>query len=337
MPALKQMDLDAFTQAHRSQWQRLGQLAALRRPSGAEIDELVEGFQSGATDLSALRTGYGETAESTHLSVRLARARLRLTGARANIVEVLGRFFVLQLPAALYRVRWWTAAAAAFTVIVAALTAWWVLANPAVLSYLGTESQLEQYATEDFVNYYSEYSETAFGARVFTNNAWIAAQCIAFGVTGFWVPYVLLQNAVGLGQTAAIMAHLDHLDVFFLWIAPHGLLELTMVFVAAGAGLKLFWAWIVPGPRSRLQALAEEGRSLITVAVGTTIFLFVSGFIEGFITRQPWPWPVKIGIGALALASYCLYAFWLGRRAALAGERGDLVAFERGARTISAD
>ncbi|GGA65139.1 membrane protein [Pseudoclavibacter endophyticus] len=331
------MDLDAFTTAKRGEWDRLRDLARRGGLSGAEADELIARYQSGATDLSALRTMYGETPEADYLSVGLSRARLRFTGAAANIVDVLVRYFTLQLPAALYRVRWWTLAAAVFTILAGMLTAVWVLSNPTVLAYLGSESQLDQYVNEDFVNYYSEYSETAFAARVFTNNAWIAAQCIAFGITGLWVPYVLLQNAIGLGQSAAIFTSYDQLDVFFLWIAPHGLLELTMVFVAAGAGFKLFWTWVVPGARTRGRAIAEEGRRLFVVAIGTTIFLFISGVIEGFVTRQDWPWAIKIGIGALALGLYLVYALWLGGRAAKAGETGDLVRFEAGATTVTAD
>ncbi|MGO2112639.1 MAG: stage II sporulation protein M, partial [Pseudoclavibacter sp.] len=267
----------------------------------------------------------------------LSRARLRFTGATANIVDVVVRYFTLQLPAALYAVRWWTLAAAIFTIVTATLSAVWVLSDPVILSYMGSESQLEQYVGEDFINYYSEYSETAFAARVFTNNAWIAAQCIAFGITGLWVPYILLQNAIGLGQSAAIFASHDQLHVFFLWIAPHGLLELTMVFVAAGAGFKLFWTWVVPGARTRMRAIGDEGRRLFVVAIGATIFLFISGVIEGFVTRQDWPWVIKIGIGTLALALYLVYALWVGGRAAKAGETGDLVRFEAGATTVTAD
>ena len=42
--------------------------------------------------------------------------------------------------------------------------------------------------------------------------------------------------------------------LFFGLILPHGLLELTCLFVAAGVGLRLFWAWVSPGPRTRVRA-----------------------------------------------------------------------------------
>ena len=45
-------------------------------------------------------------------------------------------------------------------------------------------------------------------------------------------------------------------DVFYGLLLPHGLLELTIIFVASGAGLRLGWSWIASGLRTRPQALA---------------------------------------------------------------------------------
>lgn len=330
------MDLDALSRTKRPAWDRLAELGSSNSLTGREADELIAQYQAGAGDLATIQTVYGATREGEVLSQRLSRARNRFTGAPAGMLVGLLRFFGQHLPAALYRVRWWTLGAAIFTIIAATLIYFWASSNPAILTYYASEAQLEHYQG-DFIDYYSEYSESSFAARVFTNNAWIAAQCILFGVTGFMVPYVLLQNANGLGTSAAVLGRYEHLDVFFLWIMPHGLLELTMVFVAAGAGLKLFWSWIVPGARTRLEALAEEGRAIGIVAIGTTIFLFISGLIEGYVTRQDWPWAVKIGIGVLALTLYLMYALYLGRKVARTGERGDLIEFEAGARRIAQD
>jgi uncharacterized membrane protein SpoIIM required for sporulation len=156
-------------------------------------------------------------------------------------------------------------------------------------------------------------------------------------ITGLFVPYIIMQNAQGLGITSAVMFHYGHGDIFFLYIMPHGLLELTAIFVAAAAGLRIFWAWIAPGARTRGQALAEDGRALFTVVIGLVVVLLVSGIIEGFVTPQPWPWPVKIGIGVLALGAFLSYMLYFGRRAVRAGETGDLGEFETGAKRIVAD
>ncbi|GEP27780.1 stage II sporulation protein M [Cryobacterium levicorallinum] len=328
------MDLDAYTAAHRADWDRLTELGASRRLTGTQADELIERYQAGATQLSAIKSTAGSTLEGDRLSVGLSRARLRFTGVSANVLAQIPRFFLAQLPAALYRLRWLTLAVAVVTFAVAALYAVWAFNDPQVLANLGTDAQLAQIANEDFVGYYSANPAASFTGLVWTNNAWIAAQCIAFGIVGVYVPFIILQNAMNLGTTAAVMFAYDKGDVFFLYIAPHGLLELTAIFVAAAGGLLIFWAWIAPGARTRGQALAEDGRALFTVAIGLAFVLLVSGIIEGFVTSQPWPWPVKIGIGAVALGAFLAYMIVVGGRAFRAGETGDLGEFEAGSTRI---
>ncbi|WP_194397816.1 stage II sporulation protein M [Microbacterium atlanticum] len=330
------MDLDALTAARRQEWARLDELSRVRRLSGAEVDELVTRYRAASADLADAKTSAGRSIQSDHVSTMLGRARLKLTGAPENVMRQIPRFFALQLPAALYRVRWATLAIAAGFVLVVAVVALWVSQDPALLASLGSRAQLEQYAESDFTEYYSENPAAVFAGTVWTNNAWIAAQCVLFGITGVWPVMVLVQNAVGVGTAAAVMTAFDRADVFVLFILPHGLLELTCIFVAAAAGLQIFWAWVAPGPRSRGEALAAAGRSLATIAIGLVIALGLSGLIEGFVTAQPWPWPVKIGIGAAALGVFLVYMLVVGRRAHRLGETGDLTEYETGTPTLTA-
>lgn len=330
------MDLDAYSAAHREEWDRLARLGSQRRFTGSEADELIDSYQSGASQLSAIKTTAGQSVQGDRLSLWLSRARLRFTGASANVLSQLPRFFAAQLPAALYRIRWLCLAVTAASLLIGLLYAWWAIENPQVLATMGSTAELERYAKEDFVAYYSDNPGTSFTGFVWTNNAWLAAQCIAFGIVGVYAPYLLFTNAQNLGLTAAIMAEFDRLDVFFLYIAPHGQLELYSIFVAGATGMRIFWAWIAPGARTRGQSLAEQGRAFFTVVVGLILALLVSGLIEGFITRQDWPWVIKIGIGTVALATFLLYQWVVGRRAALAGETGDLDEFEAGARQLVA-
>lgn len=336
MGTVNQMDLDALTAARREEWARLEQLSRTRHLNGAEVDELVTRYRAASADLADIKTSAGRTPHGDHVSTMLARARLRLTGVPENVLRQIPRFFALQLPAALYRVRWTTLVIALGFVGVASLVALWVSGDPALVAALGPAAQLEDYAENQFTDYYSDNPAAVFAGTVWTNNAWIAAQCVLFGVTGFWPVMVLVQNAVGVGTAAAIMLAYDRGDVFLQFILPHGLLELTCIFVAGAAGLQIFWAWVAPGTRSRADALAAAGRSLATVAIGLVLALGLSGLVEGFITRQPWPPIIKIGIGALALGIFLFYMLFVGRRAVRRGETGDVTEYEAGTSTLVA-
>ncbi|MDQ1564122.1 MAG: hypothetical protein QOI14_1073 [Actinomycetota bacterium] len=336
MASSKQMDIDALTTARREDWQRLAALAQQGKLSGPEADELIQRYQAGASDLSAIRTTVGQTGHGDGLSLSLSRARLRFTGTSTNVLEQLPRFFANQLPAALYRIRWLTLAVTAACALIAVISGLYFNANPQLLLHLGTAAELRKYASQEFVGYYSAHSTGAFAGQVWTNNAWIAAQAILTGITGIYPATILIQNSISLGQAGAIMNQYGRIDHFWLYIAPHGQLELYSIFTAGAAGLMLFWAWVAPGRRTRIQALAQDGRALFTIVVGLIISLAVSGTIEGFVTRQPWPWPIKIAIGTVALLAFLSYQWIIGRRATRGGETGDLEEFEGGAREIVA-
>ena len=114
------------------------------------------------------------------------------------------------------------------------------------------------------------------------NNSWVAAQCIAFAVLlGLPIPYVLFQNAANLGVVAGLMFDAGKADIFLGLLTPHGLLEMTAVFLAGAVGMRLGWSVVSPGNRPRGQVLAEQGRAVVAVAVGLVGVLLVAGADRG--------------------------------------------------------
>jgi uncharacterized membrane protein SpoIIM required for sporulation len=328
--------MDAFSAVNGDKWSRLHELAHKRRLSGEEADELLRLSHATSAHLSFIRSVAPEGGRSASLSATLVQARTRFTGARSNFMTDLARFFVAALPAALYRLRWLTVACGAAFIVVGAAYAVWIGTSPEALRSVASDAAVRQYVEEDFIDYYSENPAASFAGAVWTNNAWISAQAVALGITGIWVPMILFSNAQAVGIAAGIFAAVGKQDVFFSYILPHGLMELTAVFIAGAAGLRIFWAMVSPGPRTRGRAVADEGRSLITVALGLVLVLFISGLVEGFVTPSPLPVWAKISIGAAVLAAYWIYVLVWGRRAHDAGERGDLGAGDAGYTEIAA-
>lgn len=320
------VDADAFVLAHQASWKRLDHLVKRRRRlTGAEVDELVDLYQRVSTHLSMARSASTDSVLVARLSALVARARSAVTGAHAPLRSEFIRFWTVSFPVVAYRAwRWWLVTAAVFFGV-AFLIALWVAGSPDVRSALGTPVELDQLVNHDFASYYSENPAASFALRVWTNNAWIAAQCIAFAVLlGIPIPWVLFQNAANLGLTAGLMAHAGKLDILFGLLTPHGLLELTAVFLAGAAGMRLGWTVIAPGDRPRAQALAEQGRAVVSVAIGLVVVLLVCGLIEAVVTPSPLPTVVRVGIGVLVEILFLGYVIHFGRRAVRAGETGDM-------------
>lgn len=320
------MDLDAYVLTHGHDWARLDELTGRGKLTGAESDELVERYQQVATHLSVIRTSAPDGALIAHLSSLLARARIRLVGTRVTSWRGVLTFFTERFPAALYRLRWWWLGCLAANVVVTGVIMLWLLGHPTVEQSLLSPDEVDQLVNNDFEGYYSEYAASHFAAQVWINNAWVSAQAIALGILGLPVVAVLFNNILNLAIIGSVMIRNDRGELFWGLILPHGLLELTAVFVAGGVGIRLFWSWVEPGGRPRSRSLAREGRTAVTVALGLVVVLAISGAIEGFVTPSSLPTWARVGIGVLAEAVFFAYVFVLGRRAVQRGHTGDLSA-----------
>jgi uncharacterized membrane protein SpoIIM required for sporulation len=320
------VDVDAYVAAHQADWARLDDLVRRRRRlTGDEVDELVTLYQRTATHLSALRSAGHDPALTARLSSRVAHARTAVTGSHAPAWATVTRFAVVSFPAMAYRARWWWAATAGGSVLVAVLLGWWVARSTAVQAALLPGAAVRDLVNQQFQHYYSQYAATSFAAKVWTNNVSVAAESLIFGVLlGLPTLLVLFQNAANGGVEGGLMIAHGKGGLFFSLILPHGLLELSAVFLAAATGLRLGWCIIDPGPRPRGQALAEEGRSSLTIALGLIVVLLVSGVIEAFVTPSPLPSWARIGIGVIVEAAFLSYVIVLGRRATAAGRTPDM-------------
>ena len=318
------VDTDAFISVHSPQWERLAELTRTRRLDAEGIDELVSLYQATATHLSTVRSTNPDPALTARLSLLVHRARLRITGARTPLWKHARSFFWEDLPGALFQARWAVALAAAIFLGATVVCGLYFGLDPVARGLVLPEAAQRSLAQRDFVEYYFQGDASGFAANVWTNNAWITVQAVVLGVTGFWPVMMLLQNGLNVGLMAGVMGAYGGLGTFFVYILPHGLLELSCVVVGAGAGLRTFWAWIRPGELPRLWALSRAARSLVTVAIGLVPVLLVSGFIEAFVTPSGLSPAVRIAIGALAWLAFLAFMLVRGRQVHRCGITGDL-------------
>lgn len=271
---------------------------------------------------------------TARLTQLVARARATVTGTRRASWRDATRFLTAGFPAAVYRSRNWWIPTAVLSTLLAAVIGWWIGAHPEVQSAIAAPEDLRRMTSPggEYETYYSSHPAASFAAQVWTNNAQAAAMCLVLGaflcIPVIWILFI---NVLNLGVGIGLMSSAYYFDTFLGLILPHGLLELTAVFVAAGTGLRLGWTVIDPGPMSRSSALAQQGRAAIGMAIGLALVLFVSGLIEGFVTPSGLPTWGRITIGIVAEAAFLAYVYILGGRAARAGDGGDVDPTERSA------
>lgn len=324
------MDLDAYVTEHGGEWRRLEQLSARRKLSAEEADELIALYQRTATHLSVIRSRSPDPALVARLSRMVLAGRSAITGAQPGSWRAVGRFFTTTFPLEVYRARQWWIWTALVNVFLAGVIITYVATHPAVERLFYTEDEIDQLVNSEFAGYYTRYQAQNFAFQVWTNNAFLTGLCLAAGVLIVPTLIVLAGNVLNVGLIGGIMVGHGRADVFFGLLLPHGLLELTILFIGAGVGLRVGWSWIAPGQfRTRGRALAETGRSAMVVALGLACGLFVSGLLEAFVTPSGWPTVIRLGLGVVVWGGFLTYTLGLGARAARAGESADVDAAMR--------
>jgi uncharacterized membrane protein SpoIIM required for sporulation len=308
------VDLDAFVAEHEAEWRRLQVLSRRRRLSARDADELVVLYQRAATHLSAVRSRLPDPSLVARLSQLVLTARAALTGGRSFSWRTVGRFFTHGFPLVLYRARRWWITTALLCLGFAAVVGFWFATHPQQLSLLMSDAAAQRIVDDEFERYYSEYYSPNFAAQVWTNNAWVAAQAFAGGVFLLPALFVLFSNSLSLGLMGGLMVSNGRADIFFGLIAPHGLLELTAIFIAAGLGLRIGWAGIAPGRElSRGAALARAARTGMLGTLGLVVVFLVAASLEAFVTPSPLPLLAKDAIGAVVWLLFLAYIWIRGR------------------------
>jgi uncharacterized membrane protein SpoIIM required for sporulation len=77
---------------------------------------------------------------------------------------------------------------------------------------------------------------------------------------------------------------------------------LSAICIAGGGGLLIAKGILLPGERTRKDALVANGRRAINLVAASTLFLLVAGTLEGLVSPRVWPMTWKLTIsGATAL------------------------------------
>jgi uncharacterized membrane protein SpoIIM required for sporulation len=326
------VDLDRFVALHQPMWLRLEALAA-RRPSTLSADDiatLVADHHRASTHLSTARRTYDDPDLTARLSRLVATAGATLYGTRPRTRAAVVRFATETFPAALWHLRRHIAVATAVFLGVAVGLGAWVATSPRALDAGIPPAVQDALVAGDFVEYYTEHPSAQFAAEVGLNNIQVGFLAFAVGIAaGLPTVAVLILNAANVGLAGGLFHARGVEAVFWGSITPHGLLELTAVFVAAGAGLALGWAWIDAGDLPRGESLRREASRAVVVVTGLVVVFGLAALIEGFVTGSPLPTWLRVGVGVAAEAVFLAYWLVLGRAAARRGLTGTMAQADR--------
>ena len=148
------------------------------------------------------------------------------------------------------------------------------------------------------------------------NNVRITFQVFASGLLlGLGSIFFLLANGV---QGGAVAGHLTRMGLggnFWSFVITHGAPEMAALVLSGAAGLKLGFALLSPGRKSRLQSLKDAARNGIAIVYGAALMDVLAAFIEAFWSGSALvPAAVKFSVGGSLWALMLAYFLLAGRR-----------------------
>ncbi|MGI8856078.1 MAG: stage II sporulation protein M [Thermomicrobiales bacterium] len=311
--------VDQFILGRRDVWARLEVL--LTDSGGGDVavrlEELGWRYRDATADLAIARRDFPSEPVVRYLNHLVERANRRLYRRRTGGVAAVAHFYRAEFPR-LFRgtIRY---TVAAFCIVLAGFA----------LAYLATfvrPSLAESFVPGgsgviDTIKQGRTWFDTPPAERPFvssfimTNNIRVTLLCFAGGVmAGIPTVLVLLQNGLQIGSIAGLTQVYGIHGALWSFVAAHGFLELSVIFISGGAGLHVAHAIIRPGLQSRRESIAEAGRAAALLACGCVPLLVVAGTLEGFVSPSGLPGWLKLAIGlttGILLSTY----LWFGGRA----------------------
>ena len=319
------MPLDRFINERKSNWQRLEDLlgllnrASLRGLHREEVRELGRIYRRTASDLAIARAESRDPRLINYLNSLVIRAHGRIYRADAQGSQRILRFFTHDFPQTFRRTRRFTAVAFGVFMLFSLIGFLGTSYDPEFSEIVGVSSFFRERVIETKTHWWEELNDAnQVGASfIFTHNIRVTFLAFAYGALfGVGTLYFMAFNGANIGSVLALTFRAGFGRDLLTFMAGHGVIELSCIFIAGGAGLMIGAAILMPGDLSRADALKKRGLEAILLMLGIAPLLVLAGIIEGFISPADINPLIKYGIAALtgvALYSYLLLAGRGGR------------------------
>jgi uncharacterized membrane protein SpoIIM required for sporulation/uncharacterized RDD family membrane protein YckC len=316
----------ALVMTGRTRWIEFAQLLerAQRRGLKALSEEQVADFAARYRELSAdlarLKTASrGRSLDEIFALGRLVAAghNLLYRGRRMTLDRAI-TFVAADAPREVRRSLRWVLAAALLFWVPAIVAYGGVVLNPEIAAdFLPREilDRAESAAARPGSAYVDipEIYRPLAATTIIANNVQVALGAFALGITlAIGTVLILVYNGIAIGGVAGLFAARGVGDTLLAFVAPHGVLELTAIAIAGGAGLLIGGALLLGGPGGRRATLVRNARRAVAMLPVVILFLVVAGLIEGLVSPRadrPLSWKLAVsGVTAVGLLAYLVFA-----------------------------
>jgi uncharacterized membrane protein SpoIIM required for sporulation len=307
------MNVKQFLKKHREEWNQLEQLVTTlskrrRSITGDHISEFHQLYQKAAQNLSYSQTYFPNDEVTLYLNGLVSKSHNLLYKDQVSSFKQVRHFFSTQFIGLLLE-QWKFVMAAMILFAIGAIGSFLAVMNDPLHIYSILPPEIAQGVDPEHLGKGAGAVDSSLmSASIMTNNIKVAILAFAGGVTfGLLTVYLLISNGIIVGALAALFWHHGKSYVFWAYIVPHGMIELTAIFIAGGAGLLMGYKLFVPGKYSRIYQLKQQAKRSVQLLLGTIPLFVIAGIIEGYITPAAISLEVKYIVAILTVLGLILY------------------------------
>ncbi|MEI7027039.1 stage II sporulation protein M [Paenibacillus sp. y28] len=284
------MELSRFIRQNKPVWteleQLLEQLRGRKAPIRAEhIDRLADLYRHASTHLAYMQTYFPQEDATRQVNHLVSRAHHTVYQEQFKSKHQIARFFGTVFPS-LLAARFRFVVFAALLFLIGAVSGYAsVWSNPLNLHILLPPSIANNVDPSRLGEGHDTINNALMSTSIMTNNMKVAMLAFISGITfGLYTAYLLLFNGLLVGALAALFAQAGKTYDFWAYILPHGIIELSIIFIAGGAGLFMGYRMFVPGQQPWKLQLLRSAKESVQLLLGTLPLFAVAGIIEGYVT-----------------------------------------------------
>lgn len=313
-----------FIDERKNNWQRLEDLlgeleySSMKRLPKEEVREFGQLYRRVASDLAIARAETRDPKLINYLNSLAIRAHGKIYRAENNGIGVIWKFFAQDFPQTFRKTWKFTALAFAIFTTFGVASFFMAYNDLSFADSLGLE-QL-RYNVQDGNRWWLELNkENQVGAsQILTNNIMVTFYAFAWGAfLGIGTLYVLAFNGLHIGGVLGVCYKIDANfgDDLVTFMIGHGVIELSCIFIAGGAGMMIGYSLWNPKDLSRTDALKTAGLKAVKLVFGCACLLVIAGIIEGFLSPSNIPAPIKFATGIITGIAMYSYLLLVGRKA----------------------
>ena len=183
---------------------------------------------------------------------------------------------------------------------------------------------MENIAKGDPMAVYKKMNQVDMFMGITFNNIVVSFYTFMAGILlAFGTGYMLFTNGIMLGSFECFFFQHGVLTQSLLTVWIHGVLEISSIIIAGGAGLLLGKSILFPGTFSRRKSFINGAKDGIKIIIGLIPIFITAGFFESFVTRYTnMPLPVSLLIIFSSLSFIIWYVIIYPRKISSRGSHG---------------